>query len=461
MIHYDFPLEPERAKALIAKLNSEGCNVLCIFGCGKFGIEVAYTFLTEKLGLKISFFCDNNSKLYGKKITKDSIEVLAPVDLQKYAQKVVCFSCLSIKYQNDVLEQLGKMQIAHIIPLTPFLNSPFLPAYYPIPSFFKYQKSQIILNMMHGLGNQLWIYALYIVLKKRYPHRDIKIDTSYYDIDYVDESSPYNSLRGYKYALPQFFGINNIPILQENKYEKLQNEIAIVQNFKTFFYSINPPLETSDCSEILFLPKLNVYIKRSLFMNTCYMDKMMAKEQIRQTLNLGLEKNTVLSEHDRKILHEITNTNSVFIHVRREDIISSQKLAMEYDVARMDFYKSAIKITEQKIQNPRYFVFTSSDGLNYCKENFSFLKKAVFVAHDSKDVNIDLLLMSKCRHSIFAFSTLAWWAAFLNDYSTKVVVLGKYLFRGNPCWLENPSLPHWIKIDNLSYLFEETGVSIE
>ena len=460
MIHYDFPLEQEKAKAFIAKLNSEGDNMLCIFGCGKFGKGDAYDFLAEKLGLKISFFCDNNPKWFGQKLTKDSVEVLSPADLQKQAQKIICFCCLTMEYQNDVQEQLEKMQVAHIVPLTPLIDHFYMPVYYSIPSFFSNKKCQIVLHMVGGLGNQLWVYSLYIALKKRYPHRDIKIDHSFYEIDYPGDFTHKNCDHGYKYALPQFFGINDIPVSQREFERETECKIIPVQNFKTYFGTQFSSLLDTECSGIFLLPKLDVYVKAGPLTNTCYMERMGIKEQIKQTLNYKLKENAILSESDKKVLHEIENTNSVFVHVRREDILRSKKIAMTFDIARMDFYKSAMEVVEQKVKNPKYFIITSSDGLDYCKENFSFLKNAVFVAHDSKDANIDLLLMSKCKHSIFSFSSLAWWGAFLNDHSEKIIVAGKYVGQGFFNQLV-PHFSHWTIIDNLEHLFKKTGETIE
>ena len=39
----------------------------------------------------------------------------------------------------------------------------------------------IIVRMLYGFGNQMFSYALYKALIKRYPRKKIKIDTSYFD----------------------------------------------------------------------------------------------------------------------------------------------------------------------------------------------------------------------------------------------------------------------------------------
>jgi|GEM_PF-6776011 len=450
MIHYDFPLESEMAKTLIAKLKSEGCDTLCIFGAGIFGCGYAYTFLTKKLGLKISFFCDNNSKLFKQKLTEDSIEVLTLDDLQKQAQKCVCFCCLSMKYQNDVLEQLEKMQIAHIVPLTPSRESSLFADVITVPAFFRGLKKRIVLGMKNGLGNQLFTYALYMVLKKRYPHRDIEFDISFFE---TDAFHPH----GYKYALSHFFGIDNILISKRKFDYEFKNVDVMVQNFETYFFCPIIFDFSADNSEILLLPQVDVYIENALLTNMCYMERINVKEDIKQTLNLGLQRKTILSEYDKEILHKIENTNSVFIHVRRWDVFRSKEIARICDLGRMDFYESSLKEIEQRVINPEYFVFTSSDGLDYCIKNFSFLNNVTFVAHDPKDVNIDLLLMSKCKHSIFSFSSMAWWAAFLNDHPQKTVVSGKYYARYF-FWQEISVPSHWIRIDNSKHLFEEESI---
>ncbi|TAA39592.1 alpha-1,2-fucosyltransferase [Corallincola spongiicola] len=132
-----------------------------------------------------------------------------------------------------------------------------------------------------------------------------------------------------------------------------------------------------------------------------------------------------LNDSVKKIKKDIENCSSVSIHVRRGDYLNHPDVG----VLEIEYYQRAIEFVSEKVENPRYFVF--SNDLEWCKENFRTIKNLTFV-EDGSDEFDDLLLMSCCKNNIIANSSFSWWGAWLNINSDKIVVAPKQWMKVNP-----------------------------
>ena len=143
-----------------------------------------------------------------------------------------------------------------------------------------------------------------------------------------------------------------------------------------------------------------------------------------------------------KYQHLISDS-SVSLHVRRQDYL---KFSGYYAILGEEYYLSAL---EQFDNISNIFVF--SDDVDWCKENFDFIKdKEIIFVEGQSDVE-DMWLMSQIRNNIIANSTFSWWAAYLNCNEGKKVVRPKKWFgpkRTNNNELETKDLfpKEWIKI---------------
>ncbi|HMU99117.1 MAG TPA: alpha-1,2-fucosyltransferase [Chitinophagales bacterium] len=134
-----------------------------------------------------------------------------------------------------------------------------------------------------------------------------------------------------------------------------------------------------------------------------------------------------LKEQNQQILNQIKSSNSVSIHIRRGDYLSIKNNASKFRALELDYYKNAMSILENKMENITYFVF--SDDINWVKENLKTHAKTIFINHNKgKSSYIDMQLMSNCQHNIIANSTFSWWAAWLNANKNKIVVAPKTWF---------------------------------
>ena len=131
---------------------------------------------------------------------------------------------------------------------------------------------------------------------------------------------------------------------------------------------------------------------------------------------------------DRKnisLVDTFSQKESVSIHVRKgADYVRSNTDG----TCNKDYYERAVQYINQRIQNPRFFVFT--DNPSWVKNN---LLNIEYTLIDWNPVSgpssfLDMQLMSQCKHNIIANSTYSWWGAWLNPNPHKIVVGPKQWF---------------------------------
>ncbi len=272
----------------------------------------------------------------------------------------------------------------------------------------------IIIKITGGLGNQLFQYAFGKVLEKNF------MTSVKYDIKTEVNS---NNFTNRNLDIQKF----NIDLPKASK-----NEISNFIYFKEkFFWRV----ERKIAQNILFFNKSyrvqrNAHeILNELTNNTYYDGYWQCFKYVDEVRDLILDKistNLSLLEKHKEILNKITNSDSVSIHIRRDDYINIKVNNRLFEICGMDYYNKAIEIVSEKLNNPQFFIFTQDT--QWACQNF-YGKNIHFVEGNS--ANEDLLLMSQCKHNIIANSTFSWWGAWLNSNSEKKVVAPKNWYKGN------------------------------
>jgi hypothetical protein len=140
------------------------------------------------------------------------------------------------------------------------------------------------------------------------------------------------------------------------------------------------------------------------------------------------------SPDNEKVALEMADSESVAVHVRRGDYVSSPHAAANQGFAGADYYRRAVDVIRERVADPHFFVF--SDDLDWARENLPVGPDARFVDHNRGDhSHEDLRLMSLARHNVIANSSFSWWGAWLNRNEAKVVVAPER-------WTANPALDH-------------------
>jgi glycosyl transferase family 11 len=118
-------------------------------------------------------------------------------------------------------------------------------------------------------------------------------------------------------------------------------------------------------------------------------------------------------------LDEIKGVEAVCVHVRRTDTVTTIS-AKTHGTCSVDYYKRAMEHLRRTVQHPRFFVF--SDDWDWSRAHFAAPDTVVVDANGPEAADQELRLMSACRHHIIANSSLSWWAGWLGNHESQIVI---------------------------------------
>lgn len=124
------------------------------------------------------------------------------------------------------------------------------------------------------------------------------------------------------------------------------------------------------------------------------------------------------SGENARWLDEIMRVDAACVHVRRgENVTVSAKM---FGTPSISYYSNAMEQIRKKVRDPRFFVF--SDDKDWVRENFVGSDTVVVDANGPEAADEELRLMSACRHHIISNSSLSWWAAWLGEHESQIVI---------------------------------------
>lgn len=116
-------------------------------------------------------------------------------------------------------------------------------------------------------------------------------------------------------------------------------------------------------------------------------------------------------------ISDIRNRNSVCISIKVEHNVGSAL----YDVCTKEYWEKAINRMIEKVDNPLFFI--CSDNVDYVKNNLIDCDKFDVIEQDRKSpVHVSLAAMSQCKHFITGNTTFGWWAQYLSENDSKIVI---------------------------------------
>ena len=157
-----------------------------------------------------------------------------------------------------------------------------------------------------------------------------------------------------------------------------------------------------------------------------------------------IRKEFVLRNPSAKYLKAVESikllSNPVSIHVRRRDY---GKKESGFYLLPQDYYQKACEYIGDKLSKFDPVIFTDDEA--WVKNNFKIGKSLVFLGDYRLEDFEELMLMSKCNHHIIANSSFSWWGAWLNKSEDKIVLAPQVWYK-----LQNPNFnlipPGWVKI---------------
>lgn len=288
-----------------------------------------------------------------------------------------------------------------------------------------------IVNILGGLGNQMFVYAMYLALKEAHPDEEVYICKRSYN--------GYPLHNGYE--LGNVFGADapEASLWQLVKIAYPYWNYRTWQLMRHFFPKRSCML--SGTEDIPFDYE-NVTRKEDGFYDGYWQNEnnfLPIRDKILEVFSFP----QFNDKRNIELAELITNKRAVSCHVRRGDYLKDPL----YGVCTSEYYVKAIDEINRKVSPDLYCVF--SDDVKWCKENLGEIigkdKEIVFVDWNKGENSFrDMQLMSLCNHNIIANSSFSWWGAWLNNHDDKVVVAPNIWM--NKPMVNDPLCDSWIKI---------------
>ena len=291
----------------------------------------------------------------------------------------------------------------------------------------------IVIHLKGGLGNQMFQYAAARNLALKYKTKLLGDFDSFLQASREAYTARHYELgifdfkirsidKTVKNAFYETSSTKNMLIKFNLPYKKVYNELSFP--FNEELQNIRPPL----------------YME-GYFQSEKYF------EQIADTIRNDFKFVVKPDDENYLLAKKISSENSVGIHIRRADFLTSAATLAFHGVCSIDYYKTAIDLISKKQEVTLYFF---SDETDWVQENLIPLYPKANVISFNKNENSwkDMYLMSKCKHNIIANSSFSWWAAWLNENKNKIVVAPKPWFKDLSCNTKDLIPSQWIQIPN-------------
>lgn len=297
-----------------------------------------------------------------------------------------------------------------------------------------------IVNIIGGLGNQMFQYAFALALQKKHREQVVKIDTSHFNYIFIKKFRSANLHNGYEiekvfpnarlgHATP--WDLIRLTWYMPN-YVLSRVVRRLLPTRKNEY--IQTPKDIFAYSEEVFSAKGDGYYEGVWQAVDYYED---VKEELREVFA-----HPTPNEYNMELIKEIQNSSSVGLHVRRGDYLASPEFN---SICNLDYYKRGIAEILKDNQKQDFYIF--SNDIPWCKQEIEPLingHNIIYVTGNTgKNSCWDMFLMTYCKNLIIANSSFSWWGAFLNKDVKKVVVPAKWVNREGK---QENYCKEWIKI---------------
>ena len=268
-----------------------------------------------------------------------------------------------------------------------------------------------IVQIIGGLGNQMWQYAMLVSLRKHFPNEDVFYNTSFFN--------GYPLHNGFE--LDRIFNITAKQASTKDIRKVYHHFIG--HNFYLRVYTHFFPALKTEVREKESEPyRKEIFEQKGDYYYNGYWADHRYFDSCRSELLKELSLKNPLDDQNQNLLKENDGKFVCSLHVRRGDFLKDPDYA---GICDLDYYQRAIEIVSSKYEKPIRFLIFSND-MDWCKENLANSfgnNEAIYVDwNKGNDSYKDMYLMSHCNANIIANSSFSWWAAYLNEVPEKIVV---------------------------------------
>ena len=280
----------------------------------------------------------------------------------------------------------------------------------------------IILQMMGGLGNQMFQYAFYLQLKSL--GRQVKIDD---ESGFTEDKQRFPALApfGITYEKASLWEIRKMRDSFPYPWSKVKRKL-FGRNKKAYF-------EESK----LFMPQIftwdDIYLDGFWQSEKYFSD---VEEQVKEAFLKNVP--NMLSKDALTYLSQIEESESVSVHIRRGDYLLPENEALFGNICTESYYENAVRQIQDKHPDCVFYLFTNDtdwgrEWIIHNGEKIFGSDRVVLVETAVKQDYEALILMSRCKHNIIANSSFSWWASYLNENRDKLVMAPEVWLNGWDC----------------------------
>lgn len=260
-----------------------------------------------------------------------------------------------------------------------------------------------VVQLMGGLGNQMFQYALYRELLSQ--GKSVRLE---------DESG-YRAAGTREKHLQKAFAINYKRPTEEEMQLLTDSSMKFASRVRRKLFG----RKSKSYVEKQFNFDPNVFLQESAYYEGCWQSDKYFKDVVKE-LRAAFTFQCEIPDESQKIMESIKSKNAVSIHIRRGDYLNEAQSKVYGGICTENYYKQAISLMKEKVPQASFFVFTNDPV--WAKEHIKEEGAEVVDCNDEAAGYLDMLLMSRCRHHIIANSSFSWWGAWLCDNPDKIVI---------------------------------------
>lgn len=300
-----------------------------------------------------------------------------------------------------------------------------------------------IVNVIGGLGNQMFQCAFAIALQEVFSQELILIDTHHY-------KNPFpKNFNGNNYY-HNGFEVSKIFIKYPIKEASSKQIRKVSRYIPNYFLSriVRRFFPQKSCEYVqhyldAYLYDYNVLTDKSKEYYEGYWLSPKYFDFCRDKVITAFDFQPFTTPQNIEYAKILKNDNTVTIHIRRGDYVNASSFK---DICTLEYYQDAISNVRKQIENPEFFVF--SNDQEWCMMNLKdhFGDAIVHFVNNNRgnESYRDMQLMSMARCNILANSSFSWWGAYLNKRKDQIVYVPKR-------WVNNLDdrdayADNWIKI---------------
>jgi len=273
----------------------------------------------------------------------------------------------------------------------------------------------IIVNIIGGLGNQMFQYAFAYALAQK-SSEEVKLGIE----SFMQYKFRKYELELFKISLP----VATIEEVNSLKYREENFLMKVLRKLKRGSKHFSDAYVKE--AHFHFDKKVIDQANKSAFFEGYWQSERYFKEYRKDLLKEFTLKKS-LHKQSKVYQEHIVSCNAISLHIRRGDYISNAHTNSVHGTCSLEYYEGAVKYLKDRVDCPHFFIF--SDDLAWAKDNLTFINKKTFIELDDNiPDHEEMLLMSQCKHNIIANSTFSWWGAWLNQNPDKIVIAPKKWF---------------------------------